>query len=295
MAAREDIQIRDPFVYVEDGTYYLYGTTDSDPWHGPAEGFSVQVGQDLETFDPPVRIFSANASFWGRENFWAPEMHRYQGAYYLIASFKAPGRRRATGILKADSPLGPFRPWGEETVTPPDWECLDGTLHVDLAGQPWLVFCHEWVQEGGGTICARKLKEDLSGPAGEPMLLLKASDAGWTKKVRHSSGMEGHVTDGPFLYKGKERLWMLWSSLTQGGYAAGLSYSLTGEVTGPWVNLDEPLYQGDGGHGMFFENNHGDLILTLHAPNKTPLERPLFIGVRDDGDRIILTGEEKYS
>ncbi len=41
MIKRENIQIRDPFVYVENGIYFLYGTTDSDPWHSPAEGFDV--------------------------------------------------------------------------------------------------------------------------------------------------------------------------------------------------------------------------------------------------------------
>ena len=29
---REEIQIRDPFVLVENGIYYLIGTTGSDPW-----------------------------------------------------------------------------------------------------------------------------------------------------------------------------------------------------------------------------------------------------------------------
>ena len=291
MIKRKDIQIRDPFVYAEDKTYYLYGTTDSDPWRGPAEGFSVYTSRDLVNFDLPVQVFSAQASFWGRENFWAPELHRYQGAFYLFASFKAPGRRRATSILKADSPFGPFLPWGEETVTPPEWECLDGTLHTDPAGRPWLVFCHEWVQFGGGTICARRLKSDLSGADGEPLLLLKASDAKWAKKIRHSSGVEGHVTDGPFVYRGKERLWLLWSSLAQEGYAAGLSYSPSGEVTGPWVNMDGPLYHGDGGHGMLFKDTHGVLTLAVHAPNKTPMERPQFLRARDEGDKISLSGE----
>ncbi len=292
MISRHDIQIRDPFVYLEDGTYYLYGTTGRDCWKGPAEGFDAFVSRDLETFMPPVKVFSANQQFWGRENFWAPEMHRYKQSYYLFASFKSPGRRRATSILKADSPLGPFLPWGDERVTPGDLECLDGTLHVDADGQPWLVFCHEWVQEGGGTICARRLKNDLSGAMGEPVLLLKASDAAWTKRIRHSSGIEGHVTDGPFLYRGKKRLWMLWSSLSDSGYAAGLSWSESGGIGGPWIHKDKPLYQGDGGHGMFFKDINGSLKLALHAPNRTPDERPHFIPAEDRGDEIILQKEE---
>lgn len=34
MIKRDQIQIRDPFIYVEDSVYYLFGTTDADPWKG---------------------------------------------------------------------------------------------------------------------------------------------------------------------------------------------------------------------------------------------------------------------
>lgn len=291
MILRQDIQMRDPFVYLQGDTYYLYGTTDADCWRGNGGGFSVYTSRDLISFDPPVEVFKANNGFWGRENFWAPEMYRYQDVYYLFASFKAPGTRRATSILKADHPLGPFVPWGERAVTPEEWECLDGTLYIDREGKPWIIFCHEWVQEGGGTICARRLKEDLSGAQGEPILLLSAQTVPWTARVRHSSGVYGHVTDGPYLYQGKSRLWMLWSSLTDEGYAAGLSWSETGLITGPWQHMEQPLCRGDGGHGMFFHDKQGLLYLTVHSPNKTPLERPVFIRAEDQGDRITLIGD----
>ena len=287
MLTKQDIQIRDPFVYLEGDTYYLYGTTDKDCWKGQAEGFLCYRSADLLQFQEPVQIFSAGNGFWGTHNFWAPEMHPYRGAYYLFASFKTPGRARATAILKADNPLGPYIPWGEEQVTPYEWECLDGTLFVENQREPYVVFCHEWVQEGGGTICARRLQEDLSAPEGDPVTLFDAREAPWTHRIRHSSGVEGHVTDGPFLYRGMDRLWMLWSSFTGDGYALGLSYSQTGEIKGPWAQIEEPLYFGDGGHGMLFWDKAGTLQLALHAPNKTPMERFLTLAVLDKGDRIV--------
>jgi len=280
MLLRGQIQMRDPFVFVEDGKYYLYGTTDANCWRGQPAGFDAYISNDLVHFEHGGRIFAPSAAFWGTENYWAPEMHKYKGEYYLFASFKAPGRRRATSILKANHPLGPFFPWGEDTATPKEWECLDGTLYVDDTGKPYIVFCHEWVQAGGGTICASPLKDDLSGPAGEAQILFAATEARWTKQITHSSGISGHVTDGPYLYKPQNgQLWMLWSSMSATGYAIGLAISKSGKIQGPWHQTEEPVYSGDGGHGMIFRAFDGKLYLTIHTPNHTPDERPIFLQV----------------
>ena len=42
-----DINLRDPFVLVHEGRYYLYGTRGATCW-GPATGFDVYVSADLE-------------------------------------------------------------------------------------------------------------------------------------------------------------------------------------------------------------------------------------------------------
>ena len=282
MLLRSQIQMRDPYVFVENGKYYLYGTTDTNCWRGQPDGFDAYISEDLIHFEHGGRIFSPHEDFWGTENYWAPEMHKYQGEYYLFASFKAPGRRRATSILKASNPLGPFMPWGEETATPAEWECLDGTLYVDDAGRPYIIFCHEWVQEGGGTICISPLKDDLSGPAGKPQTLFAARDAAWAKQIAHSSGISGHVTDGPFVFRPQnEQLWMLWSSMSETGYAIGLSISEGGNILGPWRQAERPVYSGDGGHGMIFRDLKGRLLLTIHTPNNTPNERPVFMEITE--------------
>lgn len=289
MLKLNQIHMRDPFVYVEAGQYYLYGTTDRNCWDGLADGFNTFVSKDLENYTPLGSIFQRNTSFWGQRNFWAPELHRYQDAYYLFASFFADGRRRATSILRADKPEGPFVPWGDDSVTPAEWECLDGTLYVDDHGQPWLIFSHEWVQENGGTICARRLKTDLSGAYGESTVLFHAGDASWTIPHLHENGVRNHVTDGPYLYRMKNGfLLMLWSSLSKSGYAIGQAISATGNILGPWEQKNEALFSGDGGHGMLFRTFEGDLLLSIHKPNDSPQERPLFIPVQETEEGLIL-------
>ena len=281
-----DIQMRDPFVYVENGTYYLYGSTDTDIWRGSGCGFTAYKGHDLENWQKIGNVFDKPETFWGTDNFWAPEMHAYKGKYYLFASFKAPGKSRGTAILKADSPEGPFRPWGDGRATPEEWECLDGTMWVE-DGVPYIIFCHEWVQAGDGEICLTRLKDDLSGATGETHALFTASQAAWTRRVRHSSGVEGYVTDGPNLFRGRDgKLYMLWSSLSPSGYAIGLAVSDTGRLIGPWKQQSSPVFDRDGGHGMLFRDLTGQMRLSIHAPNHTPDERPLFLPVRETENGI---------
>ncbi|MCR4621617.1 MAG: glycoside hydrolase family 43 protein [Clostridiales bacterium] len=271
-----DINIRDPFVLLHNGTYCMYGTRGATCW-GAASGFDVYTSTDLDTWEGPFVCFENDGSFWADRNYWAPEVHMWNSAFYMFASFKNETRCRGTAILKADSPLGPFAPWSDGPVTPEDWECLDGTFYADKAGKPYMVFCHEWVQVGDGEVCALPLKDDLSAPDGEPRLLFKASQADWVRTVHHSSGMKGFVTDGPFMWRDKAgRLLCLWSSLSASGYTQGLAVSDNGEIDGHFTQL-EPLFTGDGGHGMLFKTACGKTLLTLHSPNSHLNERPLFL------------------
>ena len=274
----EEIRIRDPFVYLENGTYYLYSNHYDENGHGSIVAYT---GSDLENWSEPKTVFAPGPDFWGKTDFWAPEMHAYKGKYYLFASFIAPGRNRATAILKADSPLGPFTPWGEDQITPRDWMCLDGTLYVDGDDHPYMVFCHEWVQIQNGAMCAVPLKDDLSGPAGEVHHLFFAGDAKWVSSVK---GEGNFVTDGPFLYTAPNgSLCMLWSSfLPHGRYAVGRAVSASGSVFGPWALDEEPVYPNEGGHCMLFTGKDGVRRMSLHRPNASPLERAQFLPVRMD-------------
>ena len=281
MIQTHQINIRDPFVFVHQGRYYLYGTRGPTCW-GPADGFDVYTGTDLVSWEGPAACFQNDGTFWADRNYWAPEVHPWRGAFYMFASFKSETRRRGTAILRASSPLGPFVPWSEGAVTPADWECLDGTFYVSPEGRPYMVFCHEWVQAGDGEVLALPLAEDLKSAAGEPFLLFRASDAPWSREIRHSSGRTGYVTDGPFLWRRDDgALLCLWSGFSEKGYAQGLAISDNRNIDGHFTQL-EPLFLEDGGHGMIFRALDGRLYLALHSPNTHLLERPRFTPVQLD-------------
>jgi GH43 family beta-xylosidase len=223
-------------------------------------------------------------------NYWAPEVHAYCGAHYMFATFKPDNGRRGTAILKSDNPLGEFKPWSNGPVTPPEWECLDGTFYIENDGTPYMVFCHEWQQAGDGEICAMPLTADLKSAAGIPRLLFTASQAAWSFPLAgRRAGC--YVTDGPYLYRAKNgRLLMLWSSFgADGKYRIGVAASVSGTIVGPWTQSSQPLYAADGGHGMIFTTPDNRLLLSIHSPNDTPNERAVFIPVKEaDGDLLLI-------
>lgn len=296
MATLAEIQIRDPFLLhvEEESRYYLFGSTDPNIWRDPGIGFDTWTSTDLEHWEGPVPAFRPPEDFWSKGQYWAPEVHRYRDRWYMFATFTSPDGFRGTQVLSADEPAGPYRPWSDGTITPRKWQCLDGTLHVDDDGTPWVVFCQEWSQVHDGAIWARRLTPDLTGVEGSPVFLFNASDAPWTRPMTGQRfaqyDLPVYVTDGPFLFRLRSgHLMMLWSSFGDGGYAMGVAHSTSGHVTGPWVQEDEALWSRDGGHGMIARLADASLVLTLHRPNKTPDERAVFqpLEEQEDGVRIV--------
>ncbi len=282
---RTDINIRDPFILVEDGKYYMYGTRGQTCW-GKASGFDVYVSDNLETWSDPIVCFENDGTFWADRNYWAPEVHVYEGKYYMFASFKSETTCRGTAILVSDTPLGPFIPHSEGCVTPSDWECLDGTFYVDKNGDPYMIFCHEWVQVGDGEICSVRLSKDLKRAVGKPRLLFRASEPKWVRPIKNSSGEDCFVTDGPFMWRCENgNLLCLWASFSEGGYTEAVAVSDNGDISGKFTQV-EPLFMDDGGHGMVFKGLDGKMYLTLHSPNAHLEERPFFHEIIEEGGTL---------
>ncbi len=276
---RSEINIRDPFVLTYNGKYYMYGTRAKNTWERVpiyTQGFDVYVSDDLENWSEPKPIFEYFDGFWGETQFWAPEVHKYNGKFYMLASFIADGYERGTAILVCDTPDGTFKEHSKGAVTPKEWGCLDGTLYVEN-GTPYIVFCHEWTQIKNGTICALELSRDLKQAVGEPILLWSAGDASWADDIR---GNGSYVTDGPFLVKKENgELICIWSSFSKGEYVEAISRSSNGSIKGKWTIDQKLLYEKDGGHGMIFTDLNGMGNFVYHSPNETPNERPFYIPI----------------
>lgn len=284
--------LRDPFVLAENGTYYMYGTQCTSDWEygtewacykntsGCLDGEWIKLANIVSVPEDAIK------------NLWAPEVHKYNGKYYMFTTyFSSKTQRRGCTILKSDSPEGPFVEITNGHITPVEWDSIDGTFYVDEKNQPWMVFVHEWVStdDNVGRMAAAKLSEDLTHFISEPIELFRADTPAWAK---------GGITDGCFMYKTQDnQLLMLWSNFDENGYCVAIARSKNGKIDGEWVHDEKLLFsketfgQYDGGHGMIFTDIDGQRYLSIHSPN-SPLddrmEKPVIIPVFEECGTIVI-------
>lgn len=288
---RTDINIRDPYVLVSGGKYYLYGTRSATCW-GPADGFDCYVSSNLEDWDGPIEIFRRPDGFWANQNYWAPECYEMDGKFYLVTTLGGDEVKKGVHVLTSHSPTGPFTYFSR--LTPEEWTSIDGTLCFPEEGNPWLVFSHSFEDNGCQDMCAVEVASDLSGAVGDPIVLFRACEAPWAVPVPFAKaefGLDGDIyfSDGPCAVRLESgALAIVWSCWSKQGYAVGIALSDSGSVTGPWRQQAEPLVPGNAGHGMLFTALDGKRYYALHAPNDKYLERPVFSEIREENGTLKL-------
>ena len=283
-----EFTMRDPYILLHDGTYYLYGTRSETCW-GPAEGFDCYKSPDLLNWEGPVEIFKRTPDFFATENFWAPEAYYYRGSFWLLTTLGGAGLKKGIYVLKSDSPEGPFALYSGR-LTPEDWTCIDGSLLIE-EGRVWLVFSHSFEDAPDADICVQELAADLSCALEGPRSLFPAKAAPWALPVPFAAaefGMAGDVyfSDGPGVFRGEDgRLYMTWSSWSKAAYAVGAAVSESGSVYGPWKQQETPIWPANGGHGMVFKDKAGVRCFALHFPNDKGNEHFCYkkLAVNEDG------------
>lgn len=271
MLKREEIHIRDPFVFLEGGKYYLLGTTGEDPW-GKGSDLTLYVSADLERFERKC-VMVTDGSLDSYTNLWAPELHEYKGRYYLIVSVYREDLGRGSMIFSSDSLDGNFTMLTGKYVTPAGWGCLDATLFV-YRDKPYLCFSNEWTtpitEDGDGSLFLAELKDDFTEIVGEPKKIIGGKSSGIAVEVS-GFGKRGYIAEGPWLYEENGRIVLLWSTISETGYTVVKSVSENG-VFGEY-KFDKILFDKDGGHCMRFLDFNGNPRIVLHQPNVTPNER----------------------
>lgn len=288
--------LRDPFILLDNGVYYLYGTGvgQNNDWDGTVWDCYVNDSGSLNGEWKKTENLVYEKPENAAKNFWAPEVHKYKGEYYMIATyFSSVTGHKGCSILKASSPLGPFVEISDGPATPHELECIDATLYVDGENQPWLIFVHEWTctDDNIGRMAAAKLSDDLSKLISQPIELFRADSPSWTN---------ARVTDGCFMYTTEQNeLLMTWSNFDSNDqYCVAIAKSDNATVTGNWIHEDSLLFSKekgdghDGGHGMIFKNTDGKLYLCCHSPNIPNdkfRERTVLIPVMEkDGSLVVV-------
>lgn len=317
-----DFRVRDPYVVPcpEDGLYHLFV---SDEWSGGV-GVSVRTSSDLKTWSEPKKVLAIPDS-WNIIDTWAPEVHRFDGKWYVFVTLGrerrdlpamkllstdpdflrrygpesfAKRRRLGTYVFRSNELDGPYEPVADESLTPVERMALDGTLWVE-DGKPYMVFSWDWPQLGIGECAVAPLKRDLSAFEAEPKTLFRASDIA-------TNAWKANV-DGPFLYRSEKsgKLFAIWSTtglgsdfergrpvfdgMKDGAYRVILCESSSGRLAGPWGD-HRVIFSQNGGHGMFFKSFDGRLVLAIHQPEKWFFEHAAFFSVEDLGDSLAIGG-----
>ncbi len=261
MINKKDLYVRDPFIYKEDEIYYLLGTFRPVLNEQGKRRLYLYTSKDLESFEGPHYLFDCDDEFWGEKALWAPELYKYNGKYYIFVTFMGKGLR-GTQILVSDKLLGPYKYLVNESITPKEWDCIDGSLFVEN-GIPYLIFVHSWTEVVNGHMDIVELSKDLTKRIGEPKILFTARDAKWVTRTREDA--RGGVTDGPFLYKKNNIYHMLWSSYRNEIYCTEIATSE--DLFSGWKHQDEPYLNQDNGHAMIFIDGN-KVKCAEHIPNR---------------------------
>lgn len=268
---KEEIHIRDPFIYVENGIYYLLGTTGDDPW-GKASTLMLYRSFDSVEFET-VGCMVDYSILDGYTNVWAPELHKYDGKYYLIVSLYREDLGRGSIILTANGLQDKFVFLTGEYITPTGWGCLDATLFV-YCDTPYLCFSNEWMTpitgDGDGALFLAELSRDLTKTISKPRKIVSGKYCGFSEQVSRGD-VVGYVAEGPWLYEKDGNVVLLWSTFTKTGYSVVKSVC-KGGLSGEF-EFEKLVFKENGGHCMRFTDLQGRAHVVLHQPDTTPSER----------------------
>lgn len=145
-----DIRVHDPVMIKEGDTYYLFCTG----W-----GVSVFSSKDMVNWKEEAPVFS-KAPEWTetvvpgfRGHIWAPDIHRYDGKYYLYYSVSAFAKNTSAIGVATNVTLDPKHPdfqWEDQGIVVQSvpnrdlWNAIDPNIITDEEGYPWMSFGSFW-------------------------------------------------------------------------------------------------------------------------------------------------------
>lgn len=255
----------DPFILLDGGNYYMYGTHNSDT------GIEVYQSDNLQDWEGPIGIRDGFAlhknDVYGEGSFWAPEVYHIDNQYYMFFSVE-----EHMAIAVSDNPEGPFVQ--EEPSVIRDHKSIDHHLFIDEDGTRYLYFANF---KDGLEIWGAELKEDFSSIGEETLTKIISQSQEWEKSPKEPVGT---VNEGPFVVKRGDKYYMTYSAnhYASPDYGIGLAYA--DQPLGEWTKSEEnPVIQNPGGlvgtgHSSFFRDKEGALYIVYHAHFDTSVIHP---------------------
>ena len=218
----EDVPLPDPQVFVEDGVYYIVGTSDRDG--NVVDCYSTE---DFITYEKHLGIYNPK-SFGGWEadkaSIYAPEVYCFDGIYYMYYSaFDKDGIRRNSVVI-ADNPLGPYQPIVKGSVNGlaqpvfldknEKFGVLDITVFVDDDGQMYMYY--SVADNDGQHIVGVKLKNPYEADWSTYTKLVMPgalnSSNSILKPLTWEMYRDGHpIVEAPYMIKSNGKYYLTYS------------------------------------------------------------------------------------
>ena len=307
---RQISHIGDPYVLYDEasGKYYMYCTGGK---------FRCWSSDTFKSWTELGDAYTETEKSFGTQNYWAPEVYKWNGAYYMVysaarkveGSLSSTGLRHSIGLAKADNPAGPFTDVYDHPLFAPDYSVIDASLLFDDDGKIYLFYardCSENVVNGKKTsqVFGIELASDLSGTVGEPVLLATPT-AAWELKSGSTVWNEG-----PCVFKQNGIYYLLFTANYYASASYSVGYATASSPLGTYTKAAEnPVLIGDGkktsgtGHCSVTRSPDGsELYIVYHShadvtqttnpvANRTPCFDRLVI--RPDGS-LAVSGPSIY-
>jgi beta-xylosidase len=248
-----DRGLADPFIVRANGTYYLFATGRAD------DGRLIPIYQsdDLANWKF-VRgaVARGRKGVWNRKNFWAPEVMKIDGRFYLYYTASTEDTPKNTGnrvgLAVSANPEGPYRNAG---VIIPN-ASLDGSPFRDSDGTLYMYYTIEYGDSAGlraGRIYVDKMVSPKQA-LGRPKLIFKAHN--WQ--------------EGPCVLLRNGRYFLTFSTGDWGRDNYQVRRAVGSSPTGPFKEQRGALLKSSRdvkgpGHHNFFTDRDGNDWLVYHG------------------------------
>lgn len=303
--AIDTMDLANPFV-IYDGAKDIYYMT--------GDGGYLWRSTDMRVWEGPFDVLRpSQASLVGTGAVVAsPEIHKYKGRYYYMATFVQPevvidtvaGKpvlRTSCEIFASDSITGPYEQLtAEKPLLAPDYMAVHPTFCEDELNVGYLIYNNAAEQSGNATVQIIRLGRNLDVQVGEPYVMFSASQNVWSSAVAENGEKSySPVMRAPFMFdtRGGE-LGILFDTAIDGASAIGVAYTEKGHgLNGPWHIEPQPLLTGNVGGPMLFKDYDGTLVMALHKDTVVGGVKksvPQFMKMDSQFDKLKVKGHYKF-
>jgi len=257
-----DVLVADPFVYHENDTYYLYGTSAS-------EGFKVYISKDLVNWQYKGFALKTSKVTWPVSAFWAPEVYKKDSDYFMFycargLNKEASGYTMRLCVAKSLSPLGPFKDIKSPAFCVTN-AIIDPHIFVDDDGSAYLFYTLDCSENTTSEIWVGKLKNNWLEFDGKPVKCF-GPDQLW----------EGDTwNEAPFVLKKGKIYYAMYSANYFASPDYSVGYATATNIFGPWkkyarnpiLKLTNKVW-GPGHHCVTKSPDEKELFIVYHSQQR---------------------------